>query len=75
MGIFPLFFRLRALLIQKSVKPFPTVLALKSGLRALLIQKSVKPISLLHIALTRLRALLIQKSVKLSSGSERKRAV
>ena len=44
-------------------------------LRALLIQKSVKHFKNHNTVSASLRALLIQKSVKLSSGSERKRAV
>ena len=55
---------LRALLIQKDVKPEKLPSSRQACLRALLIQKDVKPLwqkLVLHLGL---RALLIQKDVK-----------
>ena len=55
---------MRALLIQKDVKPILQVLFRWVSLRALLIQKDVKRISLSRNDTLCLRALLIQKDVK-----------
>ena len=55
---------LRALLIQKSVKPYEPYGSKGPGLRALLIQKSVKQVDREILRYVSLRALLIQKSVK-----------
>ena len=56
---------LRALLIQKSIKPDGIGMSELLGLRALLIQKSIKPALTYNAQEARLRALLIQKSIKL----------
>ena len=55
---------LRALLIQKDVKPYQLDKTANGSLRALLIQKDVKQIGCCGMLTTRLRALLIQKDVK-----------
>ena len=57
---------LRALLIQKDVKPKLSTKKIDSCLRALLIQKDVKQAIDLKYLIVRLRALLIQKDVKRS---------
>ena len=56
--------RLRALLIQKDVKPTWQDVQTLYGLRALLIQKDVKLFIDELVSVKRLRALLIQKDVK-----------
>ena len=55
---------LRALLIQKDVKPTTASTFKGMRLRALLIQKDVKLATSLPTSPRRLRALLIQKDVK-----------
>ena len=57
---------LRALLIQKEIKPISEVNLFNNSLRALLIQKEIKLMTQLHKQFHRLRALLIQKEIKLS---------